>query len=86
MFDPPTWCKRFSEWWFGASVPNDPIRPRKITFEMCVAAMLHREELEDQLEDDPVLYQARSKARFDNPKHVCVFGDALRRPALYRGT
>ena len=53
---------------------------------MIFAALLHREELEYHLDDDLVLYQARSKARFDTPEHVCVFGDALRRLALFRGT
>ena len=32
MFDPTTWSKCFSEWWFGGGLPNDPQRPRKITF------------------------------------------------------
>ena len=33
-----------------------------------------------------MLYQARSKARFDTLEHVCVFGDTLRRLALFKGT
>ena len=53
---------------------------------MVFAALLHREELQYHLDDDPVLYQARSKARFDTPEHVCVFGDALRRLALFKCT
>ena len=76
----------FSEWWFGDGLPNDPARPRKITFEMLFAALLHREELEYHLDDDPMPYQARSKSRFDTPEHVCVFGDTLRRLALFKGT
>ena len=86
MFDPTTWSKCLSEWWFGDGLPNDAQRPRKITFEMLFAALLHREELEYHLEDDPVPYRARSKSRFDTPEHVCVFGDTLRRLALFRGT
>ena len=85
MFDPTTWCKCFSEWWFGDCLPNDPVRPRKITFEMIFAALLHREELQYHLDDDLVLYQADSKGRFDTPEHVCVFGDALHRIALFNG-
>ena len=64
MFDPTTWCKCFSEWWFGDGLPNDLQRPRKITFEMLFAALLHREELEYYLDHDPVLYQAPAKAVF----------------------
>ena len=86
MFDPATWCKCFSEWWFDDGLPNDPARPRKITFEMLFAALLHREELEYHLDDDLVLYQADRKSRFDTPEHVCVFGDTLRRLALFKGT
>ena len=86
MFDPTTWCKCFSEWWFGDGLPNDPVRPRKITFEMLFAALLHREELEYHLDSDQMLYQALGKSRFDTPEHVCVFGDTLRRLALFRGT
>ena len=47
---------------------------------------VHREELQYHLDDDLVLYQADSKGRFDTPEHVCVFGDALRRLALFKGT
>ena len=53
---------------------------------MLFAALLHREELEYQLEGDLELYQAGRKSRFDTPEHVCVFGDALRRLALFKGT
>ena len=53
---------------------------------MLFAALLHREELQYHLDDDLVLCQADSKARFDTPEHVCVFGDALRRLALFKGT
>ena len=70
MIDPTTWCKCFSEWWFGDGLPNDPLRPRKITFEMLFAALLHREELEYYLDDDPVLYQARSKSLFDTTPYA----------------
>ena len=82
MFDPATWCKCFSEWWFGDGLPHDPTRPRKITLEKLFAALLHRAELEYKLEDDVVQYRADSKGRVDTPEHVCVFGDALRRIAL----
>ena len=33
-----------------------------------------------------MIYQALGKNRFDTPEHVCVFGDTLRRLALFRGT
>ncbi|CAK0860808.1 unnamed protein product [Prorocentrum cordatum] len=49
MFDPTTWSKCFSEWWFG--LPNDSQRPRKVTFEQLFAALLRREELECHLEE-----------------------------------
>jgi hypothetical protein len=86
MFDPTTWSKCFSEWWFGDGLPNDSQRPRKITFEQLFATLLHREELEYQLDEDPAPYRARHKSRFDTPEHVCVFGDTLRRLALFKGT
>ena len=44
MFDPTTWSKCFSEWWFGDGLPNDSQRPRKITFEKLFACLLHRED------------------------------------------
>ena len=53
---------------------------------MLFATLLHREELQYHLSEDLVLYQARNKGRFDTPEHVCVFGDALRRLALFKGT
>ena len=86
MFDATTWCKCSSEWWFGDCLPNDPIRPRKITFEMLFSSVLHREELQYHLSDDLEQYEARKKGRLDTPEHVCVFGDALRRLALFKGT
>ena len=86
MFDPTTLSKCFSEWWFGDGLPNDSQRPRKVTFEQLFAALLHREELEYHLEEDPAPYRARHKSRFDTPEHVCVFGDTLRRLALFKGT
>ena len=86
MFGPATWSKCFSEWWFGDGLPSDPERPRKITFEMLCAALLHREELEYSLDDDVEVYHADSKGRFGTPEHVCVFGDTLRRLALFKGT
>jgi hypothetical protein len=86
LFDPTTWPKCFSEWWFGDGLPNDPQRPRKITFEQLFAALLHREELEYHLDEDLGPYRARHKSRFDTPEHVCVFGDTLRRLALFKGT
>ena len=86
MFDPATWSKCFSEWWFGDGLPNDPQRPRRISFEQLFAALLHREELEYHLEGDPAPYRAGHKSRFDTPEHVCVFGDTLRRLALFKGT
>ena len=76
----------FSEWWFEDGLPNDQQRPRKITFEMLFAALLHRDELEYHLDDDPAPYRARSKSRFDTPEHVCIFGDTLRRLAFFKGT
>ena len=76
MFDPTTWCKCFSELWFGDGLPNDPLRPRKITFETLFAALLHREELEYYTDVDPVPYQARSKSRC-----VVVFQNGLSAPA-----
>ena len=86
MFAPTTWCKCFSEWWFEDGLPNDQQRPRKITFEMLFAALLHRDELEYHLDDDPAPYRARSKSKFDTPEHVCIFGDTLKRLALFKGT
>ena len=86
MFDSTTWSKCFSEWWFGDGLPNDTNRPRKITFEQLFASLLHREELEYHLQEDTAPYRARSKSRFDTPEHVCVFGDTLRRLALFKGT
>ena len=56
MFDPTTWCKCFPEWWFGDGLPNYSERPRKITFEMLFAALLHREELQYHLGDEVVEY------------------------------
>ena len=53
---------------------------------MLFAALLHREELGYHLGDDSAPYRARSKSRFDTPEHVCVFGDTLCRPALFKGT
>ena len=47
---------------------------------------MNREELEYHLEEDAAPYQARHKSRFDTPEHVCVFGDTLRRLALFKGT
>ena len=47
---------------------------------------MHREELEYHLEEDPAPYRARNKSKFDTPEHVCVFGDTLRRLALFKGT
>ena len=44
MFDPTTWSKCFSEWWFGDGLPNDSQRPRKITFEKLFACLMHRED------------------------------------------
>ena len=86
MFAPTTWCKCFSEWWFEDGLPNDQQRPRKITFEMLFAALLHRDKLEYHLDDDPAPYRARSKSRFDTPEHVCIFGDTLKRLAVFKGT
>jgi hypothetical protein len=86
MFESTTWSKCFSEWWFGDGLPNDTNRPRKITFEQLFASLLHREELEYHLQEDTAPFRARSKSRFDTPEHVCVFGDTLRRLALFKGT
>ena len=70
----------------GDGLPNDPTRPRKVTFEKLFAALLHREELEYKLEDDVVESRAESKGRFVPPEHACVFSDDLRRIALCKGT
>ena len=86
MFDATTYRKSFSEWWFGDGLPNDTQRSRKITFEQLFSFLLHREELEYHLQEDPAPYRARNKSRFDMPEHVCVFGDTLRRLALFKGT
>ena len=53
---------------------------------MLFAALLHRDELEYHLDDDPAPYRARSKSRFDTPEHVCIFGDTLKHLALFKGT
>ena len=53
---------------------------------MLFAALSHREEIQYDLDDDSAVYPADSKGRFDTPEHVCVFGDALRRIALFKGT
>ena len=46
MFDPSTWSKCMTEFWFGDALPNDDRRPRKITFEQIFAALPDRDELE----------------------------------------
>ena len=45
MFDPATWSKCFTHFWFGAALPNMD-RPRKITFEQILLCLLDRSELE----------------------------------------
>ena len=86
MFDPTTWTKCFSEFWYGDALPNMPERPRKITFEQIFEALPDREELEYQLESDTKLYSSKSQSRFDKPEFMLVFGDTLRRLLMFRGT
>ena len=33
IFDPKTWTHCFDEFWYGDCLPNDPERPRRISFE-----------------------------------------------------
>ena len=86
MFDPTTWTKCFSEFWYGDALPNMPERPRKITFEQIFQALPDREELVYQLESDTKPYSSNSKSRFDKPEFMLVFGDTLRRLLMFRGT
>ena len=86
MFNPTTWTKCFTEFWYGDALPNMPGRSRKITFEQLFAALPDREELEYQLDSDTAPYRSKTQSRFDNPENVLVFGDTLRRLLMFRGT
>ena len=84
MFDPATWSKCFTHFWFGDALPNMD-RPRKITFEQIFICLLDRSELEYRLDNDEEPYRAPPKSRFDDPEFVLVAGDTLRRLLLFRG-
>ena len=84
MFDPATWSKCFTHFWFGDALPNMD-RPRKITFEQIFLCLLDRFELEYHLDSDEEPYRAPPKSRFDEPEFVLVAGDTLRRLLMFRG-
>ena len=88
MFDPATWTKCLSEFWYGDALPNMSEQKQKprLTFEELFATLPSREELEYHLDSDATAYKALSKSRFDTPEHIIVMGDTLRRLALFRGT
>ena len=88
MFDPVTWTKCLSEFWYGDCLPNMSRKEQnpRLGFEELFEALLDREELEYQLDSDESPYHALSKSRFDTPEHVIIFGDTLRRLLLFRGT
>ena len=87
IFDPSTWTKCFSEYWFGDCLPNDPNRPRKITFERLFELLPDREELEYHLDSDGnQRYHAGTQSRFDTPEFAIVHGSTLRQLLLFRGT
>ena len=72
MFDPATWTKCFSEFWFGDCLPNDTDRPQPITFERLFECLQDREELEYQLDSDNAVYHASTQSRFDTPEFMIV--------------
>ena len=88
MFDPATWTKCLSEWWYGDGLPNmsEQKQDPKLSYEQLFETLPDREELEYQLDSDITTYCARWKSRFDTPEHAIIFGDTLRRLLLFRGT
>ena len=85
MFDPLTWTRCFSEFWFGDCLPNDKKRPRPVSFEVLFPALMDREELSYDLPSDKTGYCPSPRSRFDTPEHILVFGDSLRRLRMFRG-
>ena len=85
-FAPATWTECFTEFWYRDALPNQQHRPRPITFEEIFSALPDREELEYTLASDERPYAARAKSQFDNPEHMIVFGDTIRRLQLFEST
>ena len=85
MFDPPTWTKCFTHFWFGDALPNQD-RDKKLTFEQIFLSLLDRSELQYDLDSNEEPYRAAPKSRFDEPDFVLVAGDTLRRLLMFRGT
>ena len=85
MFDPATWTKCFTQFWFGDALPNMD-RPRRLTFEQLFLCLFDREELQYDLDSDEEAYVAPAKSRFDEPEFVLPAGDTLRRLLMFRGT
>jgi hypothetical protein len=88
MFDPATWTRCLSEFWYGDALPNmsEQKQDPKLTFEQLFETLPDREELEYHLDSDIITYQAKCKSRFDTPEHAIIFGDTQRRLLLFRGT
>ena len=88
MFDPATWTKCFSEFWYGDALPNMSVQKQnpRLTFEELFKTLPDRDELEYQLDSDSTPYCAMPRSRFDTPEHIIVFGDTLRRLLLFKGT
>ena len=86
MFNPHTWTKCFSEFWYGDCLPNMALQEPKLSYEELFEALPDREELEYQLDGDATPYHAKSQSRFDTPEHCIVFGDTLKRLLVFKGT
>ena len=85
-FEASTWTECFTEFWYGDALPNQKERPRYIPDEDIFKALQDREELEYTLESDERPFRARGKSRFDTAEMTIVFGDTLRRLAMFSGT
>ena len=55
-------------------------------FEEEARRLLNIEELEYDLPSDSEKYVASCTSRFNNPEHIAVLGDVMRRLALLKGT